>query len=218
MDRTLIPVLVAIGLSGVAAAEDPDERLVTAAHQYRHDCAFCHGAKGEGNDKQKVPAVAGLPDYYVLQQMQKFRRELRALDPDDPQQQSMHKDARAMTDEEFKALGQIIAAWKPRRDFGTFPGDPKRGEAIYVADCATCHGKSAEGDAAKESPPLHGFQPWYLVQQIERFKAGLRKGDPQKLESLTMHALACKMWTEVDIEDVAAYIATRLEGESDAEP
>ena len=42
-------------------------------------CATCHGAKGEGNAQLKAPSIASLPEWYVREQLTKFRTGMRGV-------------------------------------------------------------------------------------------------------------------------------------------
>ena len=86
-------------------------------------------------------------------------------------------------------------------------GDPDRGKAIYTT-CATCHGQNAEGLEATNSPGLAGLKTWYLVNQLQKFRAGLRGENPDDKFGAQMAAVAKNMTGEQAVEDVVAYIAT----------
>src|SRR5690606_23310849 len=56
-------------------------------------------------------------------------------------------------------------------------GDAARGQALYAV-CSTCHGPNAEGLHEMNAPALAGREAWYLVRQLENFKAGIRGTHP----------------------------------------
>ena len=43
-------------------------------------CAACHGVCGEGNLALRTPSIAGLPEWYVRQELEKFRSGQRGSD------------------------------------------------------------------------------------------------------------------------------------------
>ena len=53
------------------------------AGQYAIVCAACHGKNGEGNPDLKTPALAGQNDWYVVAQLEKFKKGYRGSDPKD---------------------------------------------------------------------------------------------------------------------------------------
>ena len=46
-------------------------------------CSACHGLKAEGNQKQMAPPLNIQDDWYLLEQMRKFKSQLRGYHPDD---------------------------------------------------------------------------------------------------------------------------------------
>ncbi len=51
---------------------------------YRRECASCHGAKGQGDQKDAVPFLAGQYTHYLWRQIAKFIDKERAHDPSEP--------------------------------------------------------------------------------------------------------------------------------------
>jgi cytochrome c553 len=47
--------------------------------------------------------------------------------------------------------------------------DKQRGEAL-VAECLLCHSNKE----AQRGPVLHGMETWYLMDQLEKFRSGVR--------------------------------------------
>ena len=64
--------LFALALFASSARADSDR-----ARQTFHLCTACHGAQGQGNPELKAPSIAGLPDWYVKNQLEKFRAGTR---------------------------------------------------------------------------------------------------------------------------------------------
>ncbi|MEM7012055.1 MAG: c-type cytochrome [Verrucomicrobiota bacterium] len=210
------PCLLILASPLLALAETESEHRIE--HFWRNECATCHAVNGQGIDEIKAPAIAGLPDYYVMQQIEKFKSGMRGVDPDDKNVSFMHEEATELDEELFRELAKLIAGLEPRKTVHSVIGDIERGNVLYKRHCETCHGPAAAGNAAKEIPPLYGFQDWYLVDQIERFRRGKRKADPYNVETVKMHAMAKSLWRQRDVNALAAFIATRLEGETDGEP
>lgn len=63
-------------------------------------CVACHGPKGEGNVALKAPPIAGLPDWYVVAQLIKFKSGVRGTHPKDVEGAQMRPMAMALADEE----------------------------------------------------------------------------------------------------------------------
>jgi cytochrome c oxidase subunit 2 len=46
-------------------------------------CVACHGADGSGNPALKAPPIAGQPDWYVYEQLRKYKSGVRGSNPND---------------------------------------------------------------------------------------------------------------------------------------
>jgi cytochrome c oxidase subunit 2 len=84
-------------------------------------------------------------------------------------------------------------------------GDAARGKAAYAA-CATCHWRKAEGMQAMDAPRLAGMSDWYLVQQLQNFRSGLRGKHPKDAYGMQMSPMAATLASDQAINDVIAYI------------
>jgi len=60
------------------------------------------------------------------------------------------------------------------------------GKAVYMKECASCHGEKGEGDPKKEAPRLAEKPAWDLAWQIERFRKGERPSSPKDVAGLAM--------------------------------
>ena len=86
-------------------------------------------------------------------------------------------------------------------------GDASRGEPLY-ATCVECHGADGSGDESRGAPPLTGLNDWYIVAQLQLFKAGDRGTTPGDASGATMRPMALSLADEAAMADVAAYIHT----------
>ncbi len=92
----------------------------------------------------------------------------------------------------------------------TLEGNAEAGKALYTL-CAACHGPAAQGIEAMKAPPLHTLNDWYLVTQLEKFKAGVRgtqPGDPYGVLMGPNSPMAATLTTDQSVRDVVAYIMT----------
>jgi len=85
-------------------------------------------------------------------------------------------------------------------------GHIEKGEAVFQ-NCMACHGEQAMGDEDNEAPRLAGQHSWYLVTQLENFRAGVRGAHEDDDNGQMMRAMAMTL-SDDDIEDVVAYIST----------
>lgn len=88
-----------------------------------------------------------------------------------------------------------------------FAGDAAKGKAAFAV-CAGCHGANGEGNQTMSAPALAGQESWYLVRQLENFKAGLRGSNAADTAGATMKPMAATLADKAAMEDVAAYVAT----------
>lgn len=86
-------------------------------------------------------------------------------------------------------------------------GDPAAGEALY-ATCSACHGAQAEGNRDLNAPKLSGQAAWYLVRQLQDFKAGRRGTHEADTFGQQMAPFANMLPDDAAIRNVVAYITT----------
>jgi cytochrome c oxidase subunit 2 len=86
-------------------------------------------------------------------------------------------------------------------------GDAARGKTLY-ATCGACHGPNAEGMEALNAPKLAGQEEWYVIRQLQNFKAGVRGNNPRDTYGMQMAPMAQILPDDQAMADVAAYIKT----------
>jgi cytochrome c oxidase subunit 2 len=86
-------------------------------------------------------------------------------------------------------------------------GDAAKGKALY-GTCGACHGMNGEGMEALNAPKLAGQQGWYIVRQLQNFKAGIRGTNPKDVYGMQMAPMAQILPNDQAMEDVAAYIVS----------
>jgi cytochrome c oxidase subunit 2 len=86
-------------------------------------------------------------------------------------------------------------------------GNPARGKTLFAA-CAACHGTDAAGNAQVKAPPLDHSSDWYLVEQLRKFKGGIRGSSPADIEGAQMRPMMAILTDEQAIKDVVAHIVT----------
>ncbi|MDC8804726.1 c-type cytochrome [Halomonas pacifica] len=85
-------------------AEAGDSRR--GAGLYR-TCAHCHGARGEGVAATRGPPLAGLPDWYLIRQLEHFREGIRGRHADDPYGNQMVDMAQMLVNR--RAVEDVVA-------------------------------------------------------------------------------------------------------------
>ncbi len=172
-------------------------------------CASCHRVDGTGDRRFLAPAIAGLNEWYVAAQLRKFRAGLRGTHFDDLSGMRMRPMALAIPrEEDVPLLAAYVASLSLTDPAPTLTGgDPERGKGLYAL-CASCHGANGEGLQALNGPRLTHTNDWYLFEQLEKFKAGIRGSNPQDPIAIMMRPMALTLPDEQAMKDVIAYIQT----------
>jgi cytochrome c oxidase subunit 2 len=206
MSRASLRWLASISLcaAGVVAHADDGGR----GRELFAPCTACHGQQAEGNRAVQAPALAGVPEWYVAQQLRNFRSGLRGADEADLYGAQMARMAEQLWDDgEVASVAAYVASLSPAAARPTVRGKTSRGKTAF-ATCAACHGSEAEGSAQLGAPPLRGLDDWYLVNALNAFRTGLRGSDPEDAHGLQMRAAAAALADEQAVLDVAVYLAT----------
>jgi cytochrome c553 len=179
---TVTAVVLVTALSLGFSARNLPAVEITADGVYAF-CVSCHGKQGAGGEGGRYPRIAGLPQAYLDAQIHAFRSQERVNKPMIP----IFKHVRF--DEEVIDLVSAHVAAMAVPDLGLWPYQPDpdalatfasradyvaAGAAAYDAQCASCHGASAEGMEATGAPPLVAQYPAYLRKQIGDFAADRR--------------------------------------------
>jgi cytochrome c oxidase subunit 2 len=171
-------------------------------------CSACHGAKGEGNIALNAPNLGGMSDWYMVRQLNYYKAGIRGAHKDDRLGQQMAAMAATLIDDQavsnIAAYIQSLPNTIPKE---TIEGNTERGYSYYVT-CAACHGKNGEGKFGVNAPRLAGQHDWYLKQQIQNFKGGIRGKHKDDLYGVQMALMSRILQNEQAINDVVAYINT----------
>jgi len=226
--------LVAAGLAaallgapslGAAQAAEPD---VAHGEKLFSLCLQCHGAAGEGNQVLGAPAIAGMPAWYVTEQLRKFSIGLRGKHFDDAEGMRMRPMSLWLIASQHAADHLSGATADPSKlgsnivDVSAYVaslphtnpaptvsgGDLATGEASYAL-CGSCHGLKGEGSEPQSAPPLAGQSDWYVLRSLEKYKAMTRGYDgPNDPFGATMAGMSNVLADDQAMRDVVAYIAT----------
>ncbi|MBI5852256.1 MAG: c-type cytochrome [Planctomycetes bacterium] len=172
-------------------------------------CAGCHGIRGEGNRVLQAPALAGLGDWYLAEQLRKFRSGVRGTHPSDVAGAGMRSMAATLADEPAIAIAARFIADLPASPASPTlqDGDPARGASLYAV-CTACHGADARGNEALKAPALVHQADWYLVTQLANFKSGVRGAHPDDVGGRLMRPMVASLVDDVAVRDVVAYVVS----------
>ena len=138
-------------------------------------CAQCHGDDGGGDRMALAPAIAGLPNWFVTGQLQKFRNGGRGTHFDDIEGMRMRPMSMWLrNDEDVANVAAYVAALPKTNPAPTLTGGNVESGKLKYAPCTACHGMNGEGNQALNAPPLAGTSDWYQLTSLHKFKAGVR--------------------------------------------
>ena len=201
--------ILAVWLAATAvcqAANQPSVATAATAPDYGF-CTVCHGAQGNGNPAIHAPKIAGIQSWYLKQELERFRGKLRGTQAGDVSGMEMQPVAMQLNDQAIDAVAAYVGTFSPRTPPVTVIGNVQHGRKLFAA-CAACHGSKGEGNDALHAPALAGQSDWYLVTQLDHFKAGLRGFSSDDVPGTQMRAAAAILPDEASIRDVASYINT----------
>jgi len=143
-------------------------------------CAACHGPDGNST-VPAWPKIAGQSDLYLVKSLIEYRKG----DKGNRFEPSMFAMVQNLSDQDIADLAAYFAS--QTMSPGTVPASlVSLGEKIYrggnlatgVPACAACHGAEGEGNNLAKFPRLSGQHPDYTLDQLKKFKAKMRKDDP----------------------------------------
>jgi cytochrome c553 len=202
---TLLLLIGGLNLSGCRLGTTD---AATRGQEVFETCVPCHNADGSGNPTVGAPNIAGMKEWYVEEQLDKFRAGVRGMHFNDVEGMRMRPMALSLTSEDdVKAVAQYVETLPPVRHASSIPGDPKAGEALF-ATCSSCHGDNGAGNQDLKAPRIAGVDDWYLATELRKFRSGVRGTSPKDREGRLMRPMARGLADEDAIRNVVAYAET----------
>lgn len=204
----LTPLLVLqFTLFATSAKSATDDAEKKHGKDLFHLCAACHGQNGEGIKSQNAPAIAGMQDWYLLNQISKFRNGGRGLHHLDAGGLRMRPMARTLNnDADIKAVISYVSSMPAPAIATTIVGQPLDGKKAFEMTCVACHGPDAKGLQAMNAPSLVQTNDWYLVTQLNLFKNKIRGYNPALDPIGSTMAPMAMMLDEQKMKDIVFYI------------
>lgn len=167
-------------LATAGCAERTPEQGIARGGELFDTCAPCHGPEGAGNQTLGAPAIAGLPQWYVENQLKAFENNWRGANPFDTVGIRMKSMVRALDLEgDLESVAEFVASMPATESEDFFPaGDIAAGQTTYSTGCIACHGPTGDGLEVMGAPPLAGQSDWYMFGQLRKFKLGWRGAHP----------------------------------------
>jgi cytochrome c553 len=171
-------------------------------------CVPCHGAVAAGNPSIQAPAIAGLPQWYIEAQLQGFQAGWRGKHHEDLPGLRMRPMAVTLNrDGDIPSVAEYVASLPAPFPPSTLHGNAGAGAAQYEQVCVACHGADGRGNQLLMAPPIVQLHDWYLVEELQNYRAGARGAHPADTWGLTMRSQAAVM-TDQAMQDVVAYVQT----------
>ena len=171
-------------------------------------CSACHGANAEGMAALNAPANAGQDPWYMVRQLKNFRAGIRGAHDDDTFGAQMRPMAMMLArDQDIDDVVAYITSLDTPEPPPTIDGDLELGRQAYES-CIPCHGEFGQGAMALDAPRLSNQHDWYIVRQLENFKAGIRGGHQNDIYGAQMRIMAQMLESDDRVRAVSAYIAS----------
>ncbi len=193
--------LVALGRSAAAAAPAPGPPAqLEGAALYAKYCALCHGARGQGYAADHANALAN--QQFLIAASDPFLGWAIAYGRPGTPMAAFGKDRGGPLDHgQVSKIIHFIRSWQQSPPIalkeGLIPGQPARGEKIFAAQCAVCHGPRGKG---KTAPSLNN--PVMLATASDSY---LRYAIAEGRAGTPMPAFKGKLSAD-KLDDVTAYL------------
>jgi cytochrome c553 len=174
-------------------------------------CVACHGTEGWGAYSGAYPQIAGQHASVIIKQI----LDISAGRRDNPEMLQTARDLVAQGPQTLADVAAYVALLKMNPDPGVGDADDDElGEATktYQQLCSGCHGANGEGNGEDAVPLLQGQNYAYLLRQLKRIQAGVRKNADPKMREM-IRTLA-----EKELEFLATYISRLQPPESKLGP
>jgi len=201
---TLLLLAGSLNLSGCQlGAANP----IARGREVFQNCAPCHNADGSGNPEIGAPNIAGMKQWYVEAELEKFRSGARGMQFSDFEGMRMRPMALSLsTDQDVQAVAAYVESLPPVKHAPALQGDVHAGDNQFHLVCASCHGANGEGNQDLKAPRLAGTDDWYLAAELRKFKAGVRGNSSKDIEGRLMRPMARGLANDEAIRNVVAYI------------
>ncbi|MEO0416314.1 MAG: c-type cytochrome [Verrucomicrobiota bacterium] len=172
---------------------------------FRQTCTGCHGDQAEGKPELGAPSIAGLPSWYIKEQIEKFRGNKRGYHPEDLHGQQMKAVALQISDEQLDAAAEEISKLSPITHPQADSAGAARGGELYREWCMNCHRYNGQGEQVFHSAPLVYLDRPYLTRQLANYRMGKRGGTEGDFYGAKMIEISATL-TDQEIDDVISYL------------
>lgn len=148
--------------SELDAALHSTPNLDHGAELFRN-CAICHGSSGQGTLDGGVARIAGQHVSVIAKQLVDYRHDRRW----DIRMEHFADQHHLVNPQSIMDVASYVHQLSADVAPGVGDGElAQHGSDLYAERCASCHGLSGEGNAAKRIPRIAGQHYEYLMRQI----------------------------------------------------
>ncbi|MCF6735637.1 hypothetical protein E9565_10745 [Blastococcus sp. KM273129] len=207
--RWLLVLALVLACAGLTLATAPVEaapaprtaELTEGGTVYQRYCGICHNNDGSGIPGTGVeagPDLRGLPVAYVDLVIRTGRMPL------------LHREVGAVEEQLTDEQREAVVAWMA----GEFeltggipqvgPGDPGRGQPLWLTNCAPCHSAAGNGGISADgtiAPEVTGIDPTGIVEAL-------------RVGPFEMPRFGDEVISEQDAADIAAYVQDLSDAET----
>lgn len=159
-------------------------------------CMQCHGEDGNST-KLDVPNLASQNPVYLLNQIEKFADGRR-------KNYVMNALSKNFSRDDKENLAVFYASMKAKASITNIQLANK-GQAIYINQCGSCHGKQGAGKS--DYARLAGQKTHYVEMTLRNFRDGLKSSSKRANRKNSIMELIAKELSDDDVEALAAYVA-----------
>jgi len=160
-------------------------------------CQGCHRSHALGRPDGKYPRLAGQHASVLIKQMTDVRAGRR-----DNSRMFPFANEHVLGPQDIADVAVYLQGLPVNADNGKGSGsDLARGKALYLKDCATCHGERGEGHGPGFQPRLSGQHYLYLLHEGRAIRDGERRNADPKMVGVI------KVYRDADLEAVLDYVS-----------
>jgi uncharacterized protein len=201
----LTTVLLLVGAAGCDSTPPP-VGMERGAELFE-TCVPCHGGDAGGNVELAAPAIGGLPQWYIEDQLRGFQQGFRGKHAEDLPGLRMRPMAVSLNrDGDIESVAEYVSSLESTYPESTLDGNAGAGATTYAV-CVTCHMADGLGNQDLHAPPIVQLDDWYLLSQLRNFKSGARGARPGDVWGQTMRPNTLVLDDQA-MRDVVAYVQT----------
>ena len=209
MEKILVLSIFVVSLLTIqscsSTAEDSNVNFKNTILQ----CNNCHSATSL--KAESAPALGGMDDQYLLEQLQNFRFDKRGVDSLSAATQEMSRQVKALQDDELPRIADYYESLPIAHSTETVAGDINNGKGLYAANCEGCH-SSYFGRFLTSSPKISHLTGPYILEQLTLFSANKRQFHSENKHKIKMIEVS-KRFNNKELSDITAYIKSTQSAE-----